>query len=255
MSGSDRRLAGSVMAASGAGIQGCCMRTPHHLQLALLALASTLTLGADGCRKDDEEDDDGAGESESDDDAADDDDDDADPSAGDDADPSAGDDADPSAGDDAADDAATDDGSDGSSTSAADEGPGGDHSIAGTVGRSEAAVPFMGNDAIGDVYVVAFADACSSGMPVANGMVAAADLSDPATAVPFTLEGLAPGTYFLTGFLDDNLDYDPADPGPNMGDIVMADGAMAGCAEVEIVDADAEGVALVLTLALPFDTP
>jgi hypothetical protein len=229
------------------------MRTPHHLQLALLALASALTLGADGCRKDDEEDDDGAGESEGDDDAADDDDadDDADPSADDDADPSAGDDADPSAGDD---DGSTDDGADGSSTAAADEGPMGDFQVAGTVSRSEAAAPFEGNDAIGDVYVVAFADACR-GNPVADGMVAGADLSDPASAVPFAIEGLAPGTYFVTGFLDDNQDYDPADPGPNTGDIVMADGAMPGCAEVEVVDADAEGVAIVLTFALPFDPP
>ena len=209
------------------------MRTPPHLQLVLFLCA--IGFGADGCRKeDDEDDDDGAGESEGDDGA-----DDADPSAGDDADPSAG----------------TDGGADGSTTAAVDDGAGGDFSIAGTVSRSEAAPPFMDNDAIGDLYVVAFADACSSGMPVANGMVAAADLSDPASAVPFTLEGLAPGTYFLTGFLDDNLDYDSADSGPNMGDIVMADGTMAGCAEVEIADADAEGVALVLTLALPFDPP
>ncbi len=230
------------------------MRTPHHLQLALFAVTSLLTLGADGCRKEDDEDDDGAGESEGDDDDGDDD---ADPSAGDDADPSAGDDADPSAGDDADPSAGeeNDDGADGSSTAAAEDGPSGDFAIAGTVSRAEAAAPFMDNDAIGDVYVVAFAGACSQGMPVGSGMVAGADLSDPASAVPFTIEGLAPGTYFLTGFLDDNLDYDPSDPGPNMGDIVMADGAMAGCAEVEVVDTDAEGVALVLTMALPFDPP
>ena len=236
------------------------MGTPHHLHAITLVLASAVTLGTTACNKDKDDDeddgaDDAAGESEDDgpDPSAGDD---ADPSAGDDADPSAGDDADPSAGDDdpsAGDDDAGES-SDEESTDANDTGAGGDLRISGTASRSEAAAPFAGNDAVGDLYVVAFDDACG-GNVVADAMVAAADLSDPASAVAFTVEGVGPGTYFVTGFLDDNGDYDPEAPGPNMGDIVMADGAMAGCIEVDVVDVDLEGAALLLNFTLPFDPP
>jgi hypothetical protein len=239
------------------------LKRPHPLHAIGLVLASVVTIGVSACNKDDDDDDDDAADDES---GGEDTDpsageatdpsagEDTDPSAGEDTDPSAGEDTDPSAGEGAEDESSGDEASDDSSSGAADEGPGGEFSIAGTVGRSEAAAPFGDNDAIGDVYLVVFDDACG-GNVVADGMAAAADLSDPATTVPFTIEGVGPGTYLVTGFLDDNGDYDPEDPGPNMGDIVMADGAMAGCVEVEIVDADAEGVMIVLNLALPFDPP
>jgi hypothetical protein len=228
------------------------MRTTHRLHSITLFVA----LGGGACADDD--DDDAAGDSSG---SANDD---ADPSAGDDADPSAGDDADPSAGDDA-DPSAGDDGSDGpaessggaegpgdESSGAADTGQGGEFSAGGTV--SSDAAPFMDNDGIGDLYIVAFDDECG-GNAASGTTVVGADLSDPASSVPFTIEGLPAGTFLLTAFLDDNGDADPNAPGPNMGDIVMADGVMPGCVEVEIVDASVDGAALVLNLALPFDPP
>lgn len=220
------------------------MRTTPHLHAITLFVA----LGVNACVGDDDDDDDAAGDSTG---QANDD---ADPSGGDDADPSEGDDADPS-----------DDGSDGpaessgsvegpgdESSGAADTGQGGEFSAGGTV--SSDAAPFMDNDGIGDLYIVAFDDMCG-GNAATGTTIVGADLSDPANTVPFTIEGLAAGTFFLTAFLDDNGDADPNAPGPNMGDIVMADGVMAGCVEVEIVDASVDGAALVLNLALPFDPP
>lgn len=129
------------------------------------------------------------------------------------------------------------------------------HIVEGSISKDAAAAPFEGNDAQGTVYVVMFADACGGTDVVANAAITDADLAAAGSSAPFLLEPIEPGHYFLTAFLDDNGDYDAAAPGPNKGDIVMAQGAGPACLEIDVVDADVAGADAVLNLALPFDPP
>lgn len=123
--------------------------------------------------------------------------------------------------------------------------------VQGLASRDPDTVLAEDNDGIGTLYVTAFVDECG-GQAVATTNVVDADLSDPDGAVSFEFEEVPAGTYFVNAFLDDNGDFDPDDPGPNKGDIVMAEGVGPGCLEVT-VDADVVDADLVLNLVLPFD--
>jgi hypothetical protein len=152
-------------------------------------------------------------------------------------DDSADDDDDDAADDDAADDDASDD----------DTEPA-DAAVSGSVDREISTCP-PNQDGLGDLCMFLLADcADSTNDAVATGHVANADMSFPTNAVDFTIEGLADGTYQLTGFLDD--DSSGCDGAVTYGDFYM-DGV---CVEVEIVgQQDVTGVTMTFTSKCPIE--
>ena len=126
--------------------------------------------------------------------------------------------------------------------------------VSGTVTRS-ATLPDDG-DGVGTVVVGAFAQ-CNLMAPVVLGaaILPDADLSQPDASVAFSIESLASGSVFLVSFLDDDGNLDPMNPLPDAGDPVLAEVAGDGiltCIEVEIDDADVDGVAIDLNeIAMP----
>jgi hypothetical protein len=130
---------------------------------------------------------------------------------------------------------AGDDGGEDESSGGGEEGGDPSTGVRGAVIRSVA--PAVGQDAIGTLYVGLLvectADSASAGgaTPVEN-----ADLSAEGSQVLYEVTGVAPGTYHLVAFLDDNLNADPSDPYADNADLVTADGFAPGCVEVTIVD-------------------
>jgi hypothetical protein len=114
---------------------------------------------------------------------------------------------------------------------------GGDPStgVRGAVIRSVA--PAAGQDAIGTLYVGLLVE-CTADSAQAGGAtpVMGADLSAEGSQVLYEVTGVAPGTYYLVAFLDDNLNADPNDPYADSADLVTAEGFAPGCVEVTIVD-------------------
>jgi hypothetical protein len=107
--------------------------------------------------------------------------------------------------------------------------------VRGAVIRSVA--PAVGQDAIGTLYVGLLVQ-CTADSEQAGGAtpVENADLSADGSQVLYEVTGVAPGTYHLVAFLDDNLNADPAAPYADNADLVTADGFAPGCVEVTIVD-------------------
>ncbi|MBK6918236.1 MAG: hypothetical protein IPH07_12640 [Deltaproteobacteria bacterium] len=114
---------------------------------------------------------------------------------------------------------------------------GGDPStgVRGAVVRSVAPAP--GQDAIGTLYVGLLLE-CTADSAQAGGAtpVMGADLSAEGSQALYEVTGVAPGTYFLVAFLDDNLNADPNAPYADNADLVTANGFAPGCVEVTIVD-------------------
>ena len=139
--------------------------------------------------------------------------------------------------------ATTDDPGDGSSGS-----DGAAAAVSGFVTRS--VEPGAGGDATGTLYL-SLMQTCETGASAIAGMeIADADLSVSGTNVPFSFEAIAAGTYQLTGFLDDNGNFDGA--GPDLGDLVAVEGVGPGCVEISVGDADVQNVALDLNFVMPF---
>ncbi len=156
------------------------------------------------------------------------------------------------AGDDAADDggeestsddpsdptaSAGDDGGEEESSGGGAEEEGGDPStgVRGAVIRSVA--PAVGQDGIGTLYVGLLVQ-CTADSEQAGGAtpVMGADLSADGAQVLYEVTGVAPGTYYMVAFLDDNLNADATNPYADNADLVTADGFAPGCVEVTIVD-------------------
>lgn len=117
------------------------------------------------------------------------------------------------------------------------EEEGGDPStgVRGAVIRSVA--PAVGQDGIGTLYVGLLIE-CTADSASAGGAtpVEGADLSTDGAQVLYEVTGIAPGTYYMVAFLDDNLNADPNDPYADNADLVTAEGFAPGCVEVTIVD-------------------
>jgi hypothetical protein len=125
-------------------------------------------------------------------------------------------------------------------------------SVSGEVTRSALAVISLGDDGIGTLYVGAL-EACDQSAASAGGaMVEMADLSAVDTPVAYSIDGLPNGTYYITGFLDDDENADPRMVDADMGDLAFAQGFSPGCVEVVVDNADVTGVDFALNINLPF---
>ena len=60
-----------------------------------------------------------------------------------------------------------------------------------------------------------------------------ADLSAPGATVMYEIPDVPDGTYHVVAFLDDNGNSTP-ESGPDMGDLVTAEGLGPGCVEVTV---------------------
>lgn len=139
---------------------------------------------------------------------------------------------DPSAGDDAGDDAGEEESSGGG-----EAGGSPSTGVRGAVIRSVA--PAVGQDAIGTLYVGLLIE-CTADSEQAGGAtpVMGADLSAEGSQVLYEVTGVAPGTYYLVAFLDDNLNADATNPYADNADLVTAEGFAPGCVEVTITEGE-----------------
>lgn len=122
----------------------------------------------------------------------------------------------------------------GESSGGGDEGGDPATGVRGAVIRSVA--PAMGQDGIGTLYVGLLLE-CTADSASAGGAtpIEGADLSAEGSQVLYEVTGIAPGTYQLVAFLDDNLNADASDPYADSADLVTAEGFAPGCVEVTIV--------------------
>jgi hypothetical protein len=113
---------------------------------------------------------------------------------------------------------------------------GGDPStgVRGAVIRSVA--PAAGQDAIGTLYVGLLVECTADSAQAGGATPVDADLSAEGSQALYEVTGVAPGTYFLVAFLDDNGNADATDPYADSADLVTAEGFAPGCVEVTIVD-------------------
>lgn len=116
------------------------------------------------------------------------------------------------------------------------EEEGGDPStgVRGAVIRSVA--PAEGQDAIGTLYVGLLVECTADSAQAGGATPVEADLSAEGSQALYEVTGVAPGTYFLVAFLDDNGNADATDPYADSADLVTAEGFAPGCVEVTIVD-------------------
>jgi hypothetical protein len=128
-------------------------------------------------------------------------------------------------------------------------------SITGHVTRS--AMPAAGGR--GHLYVAVFTtDPVLDRMGarnVANARVEDVDMSGSGVSVPYTVSGIPPRAepYYVTAFLDDNHTVDATDPanaGPDRGDLVALDGFSS--VQVSVPDARPVSLDLDLNFNLPF---
>jgi hypothetical protein len=131
--------------------------------------------------------------------------------------------------------AGDDGGEDESSGGGGDEGGDPTTGVRGAVVRSVA--PAVGQDAIGTLYVGLLVE-CTADSEQAGGAtpVENADLSADGSQVLYEVTGVAPGTYYIVAFLDDNLNADATNPYADNADLVTAEGFAPGCVQVTIVD-------------------
>lgn len=125
--------------------------------------------------------------------------------------------------------------------------------VTGTVFRNPATAPGLGQDAIGDIYLGLLISCDEGAAAVANTVVLDGDLSDTSFGVPYTIENVPNGTYFLAGFMDDNDNTDPDDPDADLGDLAAAEGFGPLCTQVDIADGtDVSDADLTLNIVVPF---
>ena len=91
----------------------------------------------------------------------------------------------------------------------------------------------------------------ASATVVASLAIPDADLQADGATVEVAWADLPAGTHQLTGFLDDNDNVDPNDPGPDKGDLVAAEGFGPDCTTVVIEDAPVAAT-LDLNFVMPF---
>ena len=134
----------------------------------------------------------------------------------------------------------------GSSTGAAG------YSVSGNFSRTAAAYIFAGNDGIGDAYIGLLVSCDQTAMSVAGVTVTDADISDTNSMVPYTIEGVPDGDYFLAGFFDDNQNADMMDPSPDQGDMAYSSGFSIACVPVTVDGADVTGADIAFNTTIPF---
>lgn len=141
-----------------------------------------------------------------------------------------------------------------SSSEGGDESSGGvsGHSISGNVSRAQAGNISPGDDGVGTLYIGVLAACDQNAASLGGTSVLGANLSQVGSPVAYTLEGLPNGTYYVAGFLDDDVNADPTAPYADMGDLAFAEGFGVGCVEVVIADADATGADFQLNINVPF---
>lgn len=144
----------------------------------------------------------------------------------------------------------SDDGDASSSSDESSETDGEGVRVAGVVSRSIAIDPEQ--DGRGTLYLGLMVSCDAMAETLFSTVVMSSDLSAAGAEVDFTIEDVEPGTYYLTGFLDDNLNATDAEAGPDKGDIVAAEGFGPACSEVVVEAADVDGVALDLNFIMPF---
>jgi len=147
-------------------------------------------------------------------------------------------------------------GDDDPSTSGAAESSGGEEppsagpTVSGYVSRS---VDIAGdNDGIGDIYLGLIVECADGATTVASITLSGADLSQPGALVPFTAENVPDGTYYLTGFFDDNVNTDPTDPRPDLNDLAAAENFGPKCTEVVVAGADVDNAVVTFNFVVPF---
>lgn len=123
------------------------------------------------------------------------------------------------------------------------------YQVAGHVNRSSDIA--MGNNGQGILYVFLL-DACSAS---ANKLFTTtnmqANLSTPNNVAGYLFNAVPDGTYYVTGFLDDNLDANPNIPVAGPGDIVFTNGNMLGCLTVVVAGMNDFGNDFTLNTTLP----
>ena len=113
--------------------------------------------------------------------------------------------------------------------------------------------PGGSNDGVGDAYLGLLVACNQNAESIASTTVLDADLSMDGAIVPFAIEDVPDGTYYLTGFFDDNQNTDPLDPGPDLNDLASAMGLGPQCTEVTVTGgADVTGVVLTFNFVVPF---
>lgn len=132
-----------------------------------------------------------------------------------------------------------------------DTGPAELGAIGGSITRT--AEPTGGG--LGTVYVAVFADNPITTMGAATlgqAVIEDADLTDPTTALTYTVEGLPVRSepYHVVAFLDDDANASMDAPGPDMGDLVTLDGT--GTPTVVVTPGDPVPMDLVLNAVMPF---
>ncbi|MEL7206618.1 MAG: hypothetical protein AAGK32_00030 [Actinomycetota bacterium] len=73
--------------------------------------------------------------------------------------------------------------------------------------------------------------------------------------VPFRFTGLADGTYFASGWVDDVDNPEQEEDLPATGDLVMFGDLSPRCVEFEVVDGEADPIVLELDYEMPFTLP
>lgn len=129
---------------------------------------------------------------------------------------------------------AGDEGGEDESSGGGDEGGDPATGVRGAVIRSVA--PAVGQDAIGTLYVGLLIECTADSAQAGGATPVAADLSAEGSQALYEVTGVAPGTYYLVAFLDDNGNADPNSPYADNADLVTAEGFAPGCVEVTIVD-------------------
>ena len=118
---------------------------------------------------------------------------------------------------------------------------------------TRSAMPAIGQDAIGDIYLGLLVSCDQGAESVASTMIADGDLSANGASIDYMITGVPDGSYYLAGFMDDNGNADAMDPDADMGDLASAEGFGPGCTEVTVADGmDEMGVDIDFNLVVPF---
>ncbi|MBC8073582.1 MAG: hypothetical protein IAG13_34995 [Deltaproteobacteria bacterium] len=134
-------------------------------------------------------------------------------------------------------DPSTGEDSGGDESSGGDEAPGDPSTgVRGAVVRSVS--PAVGEDAVGTLYVGLLIECTADSAQAGGATPVDADLSADGSQALYEVTGVAPGTYYLVAFLDDNLNADASDPYADNKDLVTAEGFAPGCVQVTVVDGE-----------------
>jgi hypothetical protein len=121
--------------------------------------------------------------------------------------------------------------------------------ISGTVGRSAPLAP--DGDGVGLLLVAVLEECSFTSAILGSSVTPSADLSAEGATVPFSIGDLPRQPVYLALFLDDDGNADPAQPLPDVGDLVYGTNAGDGaldCVEVDLSAGDQGAVALELNL-------